>query len=152
MEAVRPEVDTYLLDLLQRRVFHLGDFHETRRGVCRLLPPITRLLAETAPGRARLIAPVAERVAAILAEAPGSKVDCLPTPLTNANRHAGRETMRRRPRRAAQPRSPRPPATCQICAGEVPHPDREYCDGCLPFYEKKQKAAFALRACRRSSP
>jgi CRISPR-associated endonuclease Cas1 len=143
MEAVRPDVDSYLLDLLERRIFHLNDFHETRRGVCRLLPPMTRLLAETAPGWARLIAPVAERVAAILAEAPGSKIDRLPTPLTNTNRHTRRQAMRRRPPAAVKPKGPKPPATCRGCGGEVPHPDRDFCDGCLPAYEKKQKAAFA---------
>jgi hypothetical protein len=104
---------------------------------------MTRLLAETAVAWARLIAPVAERVAAILAEAPGSKIDRLPTPLTNTNRQAGREAMRRRRRRVVQPKSPKPPATCRGCGGEVPHPDRDYCDGCLPSYEKEQKDAFA---------
>jgi hypothetical protein len=32
MEAIRPEVDAYVLNLLSSRVFAAGDFHETRQG------------------------------------------------------------------------------------------------------------------------
>jgi CRISPR-associated endonuclease Cas1 len=32
MEAVRPDVDAYVLDLLASRVFAARDFHETRQG------------------------------------------------------------------------------------------------------------------------
>ena len=39
MEAVRPQVDAYLLDLLAARTFSAKDFVETRKGVCRVLRP-----------------------------------------------------------------------------------------------------------------
>lgn len=39
LEPVRAEVDTYVLELLQTRVFRASDFFETRKGVCRVLPP-----------------------------------------------------------------------------------------------------------------
>jgi CRISPR-associated endonuclease Cas1 len=71
MEAVRPQVDRYLLELLQRRVFRLSDFHETRKGGCRVLRPLTHHLAETTAEWAWLVAPVAEKVAGMLAGAPG---------------------------------------------------------------------------------
>ena len=32
MEAVRPQVDGYVLDLAEQRVFRASDFHETRKG------------------------------------------------------------------------------------------------------------------------
>nr|MDP2577561.1 CRISPR-associated endonuclease Cas1 [Candidatus Palauibacterales bacterium] len=48
MEPVRPLVDRYLIELLQARTFRRTDFFETRKGVCRVLPPVTHLLAETA--------------------------------------------------------------------------------------------------------
>jgi CRISPR-associated protein Cas1 len=135
MEAARPAVDAYVLDLLEAHEFAACDFFETRKGVCRLLPPLKERLAETTTSWAGMIAPVAERVAAMLAKAPGARVDRIPTPLTNTNRLTGREPMRRRNRR---PRPPRPPALCKTCSGEVPHPDRDYCDTCLSTYQRNQ--------------
>jgi CRISPR-associated endonuclease Cas1 len=143
MEAIRPDVDQYVLDLLERRVFRAHDFHETRRGVCRLLPPMTKQLAETAPTWGALVAPVGEQVAAILAEAPGSRIDRLTKPLTNANRHAGRDAMRRRPARAANAQAPKPPRTCQRCGGELPHRDRRVCDNCLAETQAEQFETFS---------
>jgi hypothetical protein len=142
MEAIRPDVDRYVLDLLERRVFRAHDFHETRRGVCRLLSPVTKQLAETAPTWGGLIAPVAEQVAATLAEAPGSRIDRLTTPLTNANRQAGRAAMRRRAH-SARPRTPKPPRTCERCGGELPHRDRRVCGVCLAEAHAEQFVAFS---------
>jgi hypothetical protein len=68
MEPVRPEVDAYVLDLLQQRTFKASDFYENGRGNCRLLAPMTHLLAETAPTWGRLVAPIVEQVARTLAE------------------------------------------------------------------------------------
>jgi CRISPR-associated endonuclease Cas1 len=135
METVRPNVDAYVLDLLESHVFTASDLHETRRGACRLLPPLTHRLAETTPTWGQLIAPTAERVAGMLAKAPGLRVDRLPTPLTNANRLTGREPMRRQTRRRREV-EPKPP--CKACGGEVPHPDRDYCHSCLPAYQREQ--------------
>jgi CRISPR-associated protein Cas1 len=94
MEAVRPQVDRHLLELMQRRVFRLSDFHETRKGGCRILRPLTHELAETATEWARLIAPVAERVSVMLADALEAKLDRLSTPLTGSRRAAGRRRTR----------------------------------------------------------
>jgi CRISPR-associated protein Cas1 len=142
MEAIRPEVDQYVLDLLERRIFRTHDFHETRRGVCRLLPPMTKQLAETAPIWGSLIAPVTEQVTAILAEAPGSRIDRLTTPLTNTNRHAGRAATRRTAH-AARPRAPKPPRVCQRCGGELPRGGRRVCDTCLAETQAEQFEAFS---------
>ena len=40
MEPARPAVDDYLLDLLSEGTFQALDFFETRKGVCRILPPL----------------------------------------------------------------------------------------------------------------
>jgi CRISPR-associated endonuclease Cas1 len=104
MEAVRPNADPYVLDLLRGRTFKKGDFFETREGVCRLMPPLTHELAETSTTWAKELAPVTERVARLLLEAapksggqgrhiqppkPGSpQARPLPTPLTESNRSA----------------------------------------------------------------
>jgi hypothetical protein len=103
MEAVRPQVDAYLLDLIEARTFSAKDFVETRKGVCRVLAPLTHTLAETAPRWAKAIAPVVEDVAALLVSGGGRQLS-LPTPLTQANRSAGRDSVRRNPKRSAQAR------------------------------------------------
>ena len=62
MEPVRPAVDAYLLGLLGSRVFTKADFFELETGQCRLMPPVTEVLALTAPNWARLVLTVAQRV------------------------------------------------------------------------------------------
>lgn len=98
MEAVRPSVDGYLLDLLRSRVFGPGDCFETREGSCRLLPPVTKVLAESALSWAKLLAPVVEQVAQRLrADARSERVSgAMPTPLTQTNRKAARQRVRAR--------------------------------------------------------
>jgi CRISPR-associated endonuclease Cas1 len=133
MEPVRPKVDAYVLDLLGERTFKATDFYESPRGICRLLPPTTRLLAETGSTWARLVAPVAERVAQTLAEAPGARIRQLSTPLTNQKRRA-RQVRRRAPAPTA-PVTPKAKPTCRDCGGELPHRRRVYCDHCLPNHQ-----------------
>ena len=66
MEAVRPSVDAYVLDLLHERPLMKSDFAEDRRGVLRLLPPLTHRIAEAMPSWAAMLGPVVEHVARIL--------------------------------------------------------------------------------------
>lgn len=63
MEPVRPVVDRYVLDLLRTRTFTIDDVFELLTGQCRLLPSLTKELAETAGTWARLVQPVAQEVA-----------------------------------------------------------------------------------------
>lgn len=87
MEPVRPEVDAYVLDFLQTRVFRASDFFETRQGVCRVLPPLTHEIAETATQWAQRVAPVAEWAAEMFAAAPGTRmIHKVPTLLTQSDR------------------------------------------------------------------
>ena len=123
MEAVRPQVDAYLLDLLAARTFSAKDFVETRKGVCRVLAPLTHTLAETTTQWARAIAPVVENVAAMLAVKSRSRIERLPTPLTQANRSSGRDAVRRKPRRPKSARARKPTATCATCGGPLPNSD-----------------------------
>ena len=81
MEAVRPDVDTYLLDLIEGHVFRQGDFTETRTGVCRINPPLTHHLAQTLNLWYDLVAPVVEGNIRILTN--GEDTD---THLTQNNR------------------------------------------------------------------
>ena len=140
MEAVRPKVDAYLLDLIEARTFSSKDFVETRRGVCRVLAPLTHTLAETAPRWAEAVAPVVENVAALVVS--GGELQLrLPTPLTQANRSAGRNRVRRNPTKA-KPARAKLATTCANCGGALPSPDRMFCNDCLPEHEKEKLVLF----------
>lgn len=97
MEPVRPTVDMHLLQMLQTRSFKKADFFETRQGVCRVMPSVSRHLAPTAVKWSAAVAPVVERVAQTLAS------DCtrskrsqrpLPTPLSRRNRSQSRHRLK----------------------------------------------------------
>jgi hypothetical protein len=60
MELIRPEVDAFVLELLQREPLLRSYFFEERDGNCRLTSSFASKLSETAPIWARLVAPVAE--------------------------------------------------------------------------------------------
>jgi hypothetical protein len=140
MEAVRPNVDRYLLALLRDRVFRAADFYETQRGNCRLLAPLTHELAETLPAWRQLVAAVAEEVVSLLVQREPT-VEKVPTPLSESNRRADR--TRRHGRAASQqPKAPRPQRRCMRCGGELPHRDRAYCDNCLPHNHRDRYDAF----------
>jgi CRISPR-associated endonuclease Cas1 len=141
MEAVRPNVDRYLLALLRDRIFQASNFHETQRGSVRLLAPLTHELAETMPAWRRLVAPVAEQVASTLVKTEPGLVR-QPTPLTEANRRADR-ARRHRASDTAKPTVLRPEPRCKRCGGKLPHRDRVYCDECLPHYRREQYSAYA---------
>jgi CRISPR-associated endonuclease Cas1 len=138
MEPIRPQVDSYVLQLIQTRAFRASDFHETRKGSCRILAPLSHELAQTASDWAALIAPVVEATARLLADDPETLTDRLPTPLTGANRSA--RQIRRRPAAEPSPRPPKPKplAGCRRCGGPLPRRDRVYCDDCLPHYQREQ--------------
>jgi hypothetical protein len=147
MEAVRPEVDVYVLELLSTSVFRADDFHETRQGVCRLLPPLSHRLAETAPHWARLLAPVVERVAQGFADSPMSGINRLPTRLTQANRSGGRYGMRQKPKKVHPEISPTElRRVCHGCGVEI-GVGRRWCDGCRPEV-KLQAGRDGLAAAR----
>jgi CRISPR-associated endonuclease Cas1 len=131
MEAIRPDVDEFLLDLLQRRTFRRADFLETRQGGCRIVAPLTHELSETTGMWRSRLAPVVERVATMLMSDAGARSERLPTPLTGSARQAGRDHLRRHTRSA--PLTPsRARATCPGCGGVTPSREREFCDACLP--------------------
>ena len=103
MEPVRPSVDSYVLDLLQRRAFKKSDFFETREGICRVMPSVSKELMTTGPIWAKELGPVVEHVALTLFDANSRRSDLgrrfprdtLPTRLTEANRSNGRDGLRK---------------------------------------------------------
>jgi CRISPR-associated endonuclease Cas1 len=155
MEAVRDEVDGLVLELLRARCFRAADFFETARGQCRVIPPLTRSLAETSQVLQKRVAPVVETVAKILASS-NPQIDRIGTPLTQTNRSIGRASSRRLPA-SAKLSSPRPTfgKTCRICGGDLPSRSRSYCSKCVKQFEKeklpKLLAAGAFAIARRAA-
>jgi CRISPR-associated endonuclease Cas1 len=145
LEVVRPEVDRYVIDLLARRFFTAGDFHEIRDGNCRLAPPLAHDLAATSQRWAQTVAPYAERVAHLLAESTSRRARS--TPLTHANRQPARldRTPRaRRPRSDTGQVAPLLP-TCRVCGVELAEKRRQLCPSCWPV----TRAALAAERARR---
>jgi hypothetical protein len=147
MDAVRPDVDAAVLELLCTHTFRMRDFFENRQGVCRLLPPLTQLLAETAPQWAKAIAPVAEQVAKTLMRSAEQSRRTLPTPLTQTNRSAGRASLRQSPTLEAMPRqAPAEPPLPPGCLGRstlLDDPNRQHCDACLSARRAEALPAFS---------
>lgn len=131
MEACRPQVDAYSLRLFESHYFRASDFHETRKGVCRVLSPLTHQLAETSVMWARAAAPVMETVARMLGKPRRFRQERPPTPLTGANRSRGRDGIRRGERKGVSAREAPKVRRCRQCGKEVRSPTRRYCDGCL---------------------
>jgi CRISPR-associated protein Cas1 len=93
MEAVRPQVDAYLLEWLTREPLKREWFFEQRDGNCRLMVSFAARLSETAPTWGRAVAPIAEWVAQLLRtpdRKPTSKDQTMPTRLTQRRRSQGR--------------------------------------------------------------
>jgi CRISPR/Cas system-associated endonuclease Cas1 len=61
MEAVRPEVDSFVLDFLKSHAFKKTDFFETREGICRVMPSVSKELMTTGPIWAKELGPIVER-------------------------------------------------------------------------------------------
>jgi CRISPR-associated endonuclease Cas1 len=62
VEAIRPMVEAYVLDLVKSRVFTRTDFAETKNGTCRVLRPLTNELSEQALRWHAHITPVVKEV------------------------------------------------------------------------------------------
>jgi ribosomal protein L37E len=152
MEAARTEVDRYVLELVRSRTFKADAFYETRKGACRILPPLTHELSGLAPRLGQAVAPVAEEVASRLAQSAHLRIERLSTPLTSANRSAARDPVRKRPLSADRVRGLKPEPTCRRCGGEVPRRDRVYCDECLPEIRRKQKTQRRCKRCGEEVP
>jgi CRISPR-associated endonuclease Cas1 len=141
-EAVRPAVDADLLDVLETTTFAVGDFHETRRGVCRVLAPLSHRLAETAPESGRRLAPLIERTAAQLL-GPGGGSAHVATPLTQANRRAAWDRRRKGGRSSPAAASPAVVRRCEACGTELAGPPRRRrCGGCAAQLAAAHQAAY----------
>lgn len=139
LEVVRPQVDGWVLNLIAETTFRASDFHETRRGSCRILPPLTHVLAETLGTWRDLLAPVADQVAGWFANGARSPKVRATGRLRNTASQA-----------AAVPAPGRPqavtgrPKRCELCSTDLPKEGRrKLCDTCLPAYEEARTARLS---------
>ncbi len=159
VEVIRPKIEAWALDVFDSTTFTVGDFHETRQGVCRLLAPLTHSLAQTLPMWRQLIAPVAEHVAATLSQedffnpaaasrAPGRAVgDARDRPPSSPIRY---REMTGDPAVATldEPRG-RILKRCLVCAVDLPYGSRrKVCVACLPAYELTRTAKLSTAGAR----
>jgi CRISPR-associated endonuclease Cas1 len=164
MEPVRPEVDAFVLDLVERRTFRKAEFTETSDGHVRLLAPLTHELAETMPQWAKSLAPTAEHVAHVFGKAMDGTYSAA-TPLTSRRHRDAQAVVKARKveasRRAAAGRVlQRPPVqpaalalcTCPDCGGAVTNPRHVRCEACIgadpaqaPEIRGRRGAAIAAR-------
>jgi len=160
IEAVRPEAERHVLRILQSTPLRWRDFHEDRRGVVRVLAPLSHRLAEATPSYGRALAPIVEWVAQTLGKASPydvatasvltrskhkkvARMTPMPssgeTPVTVTPSEVGihmRTTQRQKPKAPkAHPDLPMP--ACKVCGvvleREVSRPRRRgaYCPTCL---------------------
>ena len=127
MEAVRPEVDAYLLDWIIREPLNRKWFFEQRDGNCRLMGSFAIRLSETAPTWGRAVAPIAEWVSRTIWAATREAVRQVhpATRLTQSSRRQAKGGP------AGLPLDPAPEVlrVCRTC-GETLKGGHKYCASC----------------------
>jgi len=173
MEPIRPDVDAFVLDLLEGHVFTSREFVELPNGVCRVRAPLTHELALTLPRWRMLVAPVVAHLAQAFREALRDRREVDAVPRTRATRgipsRSARIPLVTRPSSAQSPLSatprrrpevrpyastawntPRPealalmPAACASCGERVLKRRRRYCES-RSACNPKPSAGVAMR-------
>jgi CRISPR-associated endonuclease Cas1 len=129
MEAVRPQVDAYMLDWINSGPFRRQWFFEQRDGSCRLMGSFAIRLSETALTWGRAVAPIAEWVCDKLWSATRKPPRGFypPTPLTESNRRGAKGNAAK----LTAVQAPKPVKICRICGTAIPSSDK-YCVSCSP--------------------
>jgi hypothetical protein len=127
MEAIRPQVDQYVLRWILSQPLRRESFFEQRNGNCRLMAPFAIRLTETAPVWARAIAPIAEWVVRQLWSTAQKRThsDLPPTRLTQDHRRGAKGIIAA----ARLPRRPQPQNVCRGC-GKPIKDGRIHCSDC----------------------
>jgi len=151
MEAIRPEVDGWFLELMETRVFGVRDFVETHSGSVRLVPSLPQLLAEYAPAMRRSLAPVTEQIAKTLLRSfergrdgrllsgPRSEVA---TRLTQSRRTTAAMVAHGSTPRDRTTVAPKAHRGCAGCGVVLRRRDHQYCRECRPEFRDQQRAEY----------
>lgn len=168
MEPVRADVDAFLLDLLEDRVFTARDFAELPNGICRIAAPLTHELALTLPHWRECLRPIAANLAQTFREA---LVNPNAAPRIRANSRNKRRpvpgpaksSLLATPRKTSQPRPyatrkwrtptvearPASPIACEMCGGPVLKRRRRHCEMCMPR-ARREHGLRAIEAARKA--
>jgi CRISPR-associated endonuclease Cas1 len=122
IEPVRPDVEHWVLDLLEGHTFTRDDFVETHEGQVRLTPELAEVVTEMMPTWASSIAPHAESVALVLVDQADGLVRRR-TPLTGRPKSSSR-------RRTTTAPTPAPAPRCVDCGDQVPTRRQKRCANC----------------------
>jgi CRISPR-associated endonuclease Cas1 len=135
IEAIRPDVDRLLANLLQTRTFTRQEFQELPSGQVRVASPLAQLLTISSLSHlGAAVAAPAESVARLVASRTHGVV--VRTRLTQADRKRGRASARSKgPSRL--------PSACRLCGLLLDNPYRAICDDCLPNYGREQTEKLA---------
>ncbi len=134
MEPVRPLVDAFVFDWLQRGPLRRNWFFEEANGNCRLMGQFAEELAETAMTWRKAVAPYAEEAAKTFwqGRVQRSSFSHLPTRLT----HSRRSQAKAGNLVTHIPLIPKPMARCQRCGGPVTTGSL-YCAKCVPSVNRE---------------
>jgi hypothetical protein len=133
MEPIRPQVDSYLLEWIERGPLRREWFFEERNGNCRLMRSFAARLTETASTWARAVGPYAEWIAQTLwSSMSRPKWDKAPaTRLTHQRR------LEARGKAWLASSSPVcPPKVCRFCGASI-KPGDKYCVRCKPIISRE---------------
>jgi hypothetical protein len=127
MEPVRPMVDAYLLEWINREVLRREWFFEQRDGSCRLMGEFSAQLSKTAPTWSTALAPFAELVSRTLWSAVQrpARQRGPATRLTQLHRRQARDV----PSILKSTLPPRPQSFCKQCGATIGR-GRSYCAAC----------------------
>ena len=128
LEPVRPLVDSYVFDWLNRGPLRKEWFFERANGNCRLMGPFAAQLSETAGAWRRAVSPYAERAAKIFWQGRTKRsTELLPTRLTQERRSQAKAGNLV----ATVPVIPEAQRRCPIC-GAALTTGSKYCVNCVP--------------------
>jgi CRISPR-associated protein Cas1 len=140
MEAVRPEVDAFVLDWIRRVTLKREWFFEQRDGTCRLMASFAGQLSETARMWRSAVAPLAEWLAQTLwSSIRKSRKEHGPATRLTHGRSRAAKGLSYFP--APEPVVP-PQSVCRIC-GTLLEPGRKYCLRCFPDTNTERIVAVA---------
>jgi hypothetical protein len=122
IEPVRPDVDRWVLELLEGHTFTRDDFVETHEGQVRLTLELAQVVTQMMPTWASSIAPHAESVAHALVEQAEGLVRRR-TPLTGRPKSSSR-------RRTTPAPTPAPIPRCVDCGDWLPTRRQQRCANC----------------------
>ncbi len=169
MEPVRADVDAFLLDLLEDRIFTARDFAELPNGICRIAAPLTHELALTLPHWRECLRSIAARLAQTFRESLANKSASPRTLAAKAGKKQRsvpaheRSPLLATPHKASQPRPyatrkwraptievrPTNPTACAMCGDQVLKRRRRHCEVCMPK-ARREHGLRAIEAARKA--